>query len=316
MTFLSPHRLVALAGVAVLALAYLALSRRRRHYAVRFTNLDLLSSLAPRRPGWRRHLSAAGVLAGLVVLVVGFAQPVRPERVPKRGATVVLVLDVSLSMGATDVSPSRIAAAQEAAGDFVAMLPPAIRLGLVVFDANARVLVPPGQDRASVIRAIENLTLGRGTGTGEAVFAALGSIEGFTGDSDADDDPAARVVLMSDGHQTTGRPLDAAGDAAEEAGVAVWTIAYGTDHGSILVDGERTAVPSDPPAMRDLAAATGGRSFAAASAAELAGVYEDIGSTIGHTTEEREYTATLVGIALALLAAASGAGLLWSARFL
>jgi Ca-activated chloride channel family protein len=318
-SFLAPERLLLLWGVGALALAYLVLARLRRHYAVRFTNLNLLASLAPRRPGWRRHLPAAATLGALLLLVVGFARPVRAERVPKKGGIIVLAVDVSGSMGASDVAPSRLQAAQGAAGDFVRRLPGAVRLGFVAFDATARVLVAPTTDRAQVIQAIEALELGTGTATGEGVFAALGSIAAAGGKAEGkeDEDPLARIVMMSDGRQTTGRPLSMAWRAAKSAVVPVWTIAFGTDEGTItLQDGQEMRVPADRPAMRALAQETDGKFFEAESAAELSRVYKGIGSAIGYVTEEREYTASFVGLALVLLAAAALGGLWWSARFL
>ena len=319
MTFLSPERLWLLLGVAAVIAAYVVLQRRRRHYAVRFTNLELLAAIAPKRPGWRRHVAAASLLAALATLVVGFARPTRAERVPKEEAMVMLAIDVSASMQAVDVTPSRIAAAQKAASEFADQLPPRFQLGLVAFDGNARVLVPPTTDHASVTAAIRRLQLGPRTAAGEAVYAALDAIEAATTSTTkpaALTKSAARIVLMSDGVTTTGRPVSQAAAAAKEAGVPVSTIAFGTDTGTVTIGGETIPVPVDRPSLQELAADSGGTFFEAASGKELSAVYRDIGTTIGYATERHEVTAAFTGLALLLAAAGMVAGLVWGGRLL
>ena len=170
MTFLSAARLWLLLGVAALAVAYVLVQTRRTAYTVRFTNLELLGTVAPKRPGWRRHAVAGVFLASITVFVLAFAQPARDEQVPRERATVIMAIDTSLSMEATDVAPNRLEAAQLAALDFVEVLPDKINLGLVTFNGNAVVRVPPSTDREPVIRAIENLELGEATAIGEAIF--------------------------------------------------------------------------------------------------------------------------------------------------
>ncbi|MGH9000435.1 MAG: VWA domain-containing protein [Acidimicrobiia bacterium] len=312
MSFLAPERLALLLVVAALVGAYLMVSRRRRGYAVRFTNLELLASLAPRHPAWRRHVPAAAALAALAFLVVGSARPTRAERVPQKTATVVLAVDVSVSMSATDVEPDRLTAAREAAADFTRELPARIRLGLVAFDGSARVLVAPTTDRRSVLTAIEGLYLGPGTATGEAVFASLATI----GEAAAEtpDDPAARIVLMSDGKLTMGRSAESAMDAAQEANVPVSTIAFGTDDGTVVISGELIPVPVDRDALEEMAEATGGAFFEAASGDELEEVYAGIGSTVGFEVVQREITAVFVTVAAALLALSTIGSLLWTSR--
>ena len=145
MTFLAPSRLWLLLAIAALAIAYVILQSRRRHYAARFTNLDLLASVAPRHPGWRRHVAAAAIGLGLVALIVGIARPVRDEKVPSDEAVVMLVVDVSASMEATDVAPSRLQAAQEAAARFVKGVPDKFQVGLISFDESTHVLATPAR---------------------------------------------------------------------------------------------------------------------------------------------------------------------------
>jgi Ca-activated chloride channel family protein len=316
MTFLAPGRLVLLLGVAALAAAYVVLQRRRRHYAVRFTNLELLASVAPRRPGWRRHLPAAAMGLALVALVVGLARPARDERVPIEHATVMLVLDTSVSMNATDVEPTRLAAATSAAQKFVRGLPARLRVGLVTFDRTPRVLAAPTDDHGAVEQSLAQVTTGPGTAAGEAIYAALDSIKASdaTAGQARNDVPTAAIVLLSDGVTTVGRPVDEAAAAAAEQRVPVMTIAFGTQTGTVTVEGRTIPVPSDPASMAAVAETTGGRVFEASSASELRSVYDDIGSRVGYTVEQREIGMTFAAAAAALLVLALVGALVWTGR--
>ena len=317
LTFLAPGRLWLLLGVAGLVVAYAVLQQRRRHYAVRFTNLELLAAVAPRRPGWRRHVAAGTLLAALAVLTVGYARPTRAERVPREEATVVLAIDTSVSMAATDVVPSRLAAAQRAATDFVGHLPARFQLGLITFDGVAQVVVPPTVDRQAVSSAIDRIELGPRTAAGEAVFAALEVVaEASAAGAREGKDIPARIVLMSDGATNTGRPVVDAAAAAKAAKVPISTIAYGTDAGTVTILGRIISVPVDRDALQQLADMTDGKAFTAASGEELAAVYRDIGTSIGYTTERREATALFAGLALVLAFAGVAAGLVWGGRVL
>lgn len=328
MTFLSPGRLWLLLGVTALAGVYVVLQRRRRHYAVRFTNLDLLASVAPRRPGWRRHVPAAAMVLALGVLVVGLARPAREVQVPIEQATIMLVVDASVSMEATDVEPTRMAAATDAAQEFVKGLPEGLRIGLVAFDRSARVLAAPTSDYASVERSLLQITTGPGTAAGDAIFTALDAIavaEGTTpngGTASPTPTPApdakntAAIVLLSDGVTTVGRPIEEAAAAASERRVPVMTIAYGTPTGVVTVNGRLIPVPADPESMAVLAETTGGTAFEAFSADELRRVYEDIGTRVGFETKTQEVGMTFVGVATALLIAALVGALLWTGRIL
>jgi Ca-activated chloride channel family protein len=316
-TFLAPGRLWLLAGVAALAAAYLVLERRRRHYALRFTNLDLLASVAPRRPGWRRHLPAAAMALALATIVVGLARPARDERVPRDEATVMLAVDTSVSMNATDVAPTRMQAAVAAAREFVDELPARFRLGLVAFDQTARVLAPPTTDRVLVRRWLERLAPGPGTAAGEAVFAALDAIAASrSGPPSGGEAPAAAIVLLSDGVTTVGRPAEVAAYAAADQAVPVSTIAFGSDAGTIELRGRTVRVPADRETMTEVAETTGGDFFEAASGEELRTIYGDIGTRVGYTTERREIGMALVGGAAGLLFAALAAALVWTGRVL
>lgn len=330
MTFLEPGWLLLLAGVGALAAAYLVLQARRRHYAVRFTNLDLLSTIAPKRPGWRRHLPAAAVALGLSALVVSLARPVHEVQVAKDEATIMLVLDVSKSMDATDVAPSRIAAATAAASDFIDSLPDGFDVGLVVFDSTARVLSTPTRDHAALIDALATVDTRPATAAGDGLHAALEAIEvaQTTGDAAAADDeasddaagddeaPSASIVLLSDGFTTVGMPLEEATAEAAEAGVPVSTITYGTAEGTLEVDGEIVEVPPDTESMEEVAAETGGTAFTATSSDELSAVYEDIQARVGYDTEEQEVSRVFLAAGLVSVILAAGAALVWTGRFL
>ena len=320
-TFLAPVWLWLLLAAAALLVLYLVVQLRRRAYAVRFANLELLGRLVPRRPGWRRHLAFALLLLGLVSLTTAMAKPTKDTRVPRDRATVMMAIDVSLSMRAEDVAPNRLEAAQAAAKEFVGLLPPRINLGLVTFSGTANVAVAPTTDRASVLRAIDTLELAERTAIGEAIFSCLDAIKTFQAQLQGQDGTEegaapARLVLMSDGSNTWGRSPEQAVGAAKQGEIPVSTIAFGTDEGYIELEGDRVAVPVNHEQLRGIADGTGGSYYAAASAEELASVYRDLGSQIGYTTERREVTTWFVGTGLLLAFAAAGLSLAWSNRLL
>jgi len=312
LTFGAPLRLLLLLAVAAVAAAYLLVQRRRPAYAVRFTDLDLLASVAPKNPGWRRHLPAALLVGALALMTGAFAKPAAAVQVPREAATVVVALDTSLSMQADDVSPTRFAAAQEAATAFVASLPKTFDVGLVSFSGTAGVVVAPTEDHAAVSTAIRSLTLGQGTAIGEAVAASVAAA-GQVATAGQEAAPT-RVVLLSDGTNTQGRAVSDGVSLATKAGIPVSTIAYGTAEGTVTVQGRSVSVPVDGPALAQLAQATGGRSYTAQSSDELSEVYADIGDQVGTTTEHREVSATFAGFGLLLALGAAGTSLAWSPR--
>ncbi|MEY2436233.1 MAG: Ca-activated chloride channel [Acidimicrobiaceae bacterium] len=320
MDYLEPSRLWFLFGVIALAAIYLAVQQRRHQYAVRFTNVALLDAVVPKRPGWRRHVTALAFLAAIAATVVAFARPTHDVKVPREKATVVLAIDTSLSMDATDVSPSRIDAAKSAAVQFLDAVPGTINVGLVSFDGAARVAVEPTTDRSKVRKAIDRLQLHQGTAIGEAIFASLDAIGSVKAQTDSVDETVpARIVLMSDGETTVGRANDDAVTAANTAQVPVSTIAFGTDHGEIVIpgpDGGPVSVPVNKSALNDIADSTGGSFFSAASEAQLAKVYADIGSSIGFTLEPREITMWFVGAALIAMMVTASLSLAWTNRLL
>ena len=229
----------------------------------------------------------------------------------------MLTLDVSASMTATDVAPSRLAAAQASAKAFVAELPEGLQVGLVTFSQDARLAVPPTTDRAALVSAIDRMQVGAGTATASGIELALSAISGVPADESGARAPAA-VVLMSDGSPTLGvgglEPADsvaAAADKARQAGVPVTTIAFGTPDGTVRVQGRTIPVPYDPEAMAAIAEATGGRTFTAESAGELASAYDEIGGSVGYDVETVELTAWFAALAFVLAALAAVAAMAW-----
>lgn len=327
MNFASPWWLLGLLVVGGLVGGYLWLLRRRRRDVVRFTNLELLETVVPKRPGRLRHLPAVALIAALAVLTVALAGPQAIAKVPRNRATVMLVIDVSLSMKATDVAPTRLAAAQAAAKQFADQLTPGVNLGLVSFAGTAAVLVSPTTDRTAVKTAVDGLQLAESTATGEAIFTAMQSIDSFSrtlsgGPDETGRPPPARVVLLSDGTQTVPGPdgeneprgsFTAAADA-QARGMPVSTISFGTDYGTIELDGGRTPVAVDDASMERIAQLSGGRFFTAATESELRAVYSDLSEELGY--EEREVDASrpwMVG-GFVLLIGGLGAGILLGRR--
>jgi Ca-activated chloride channel family protein len=243
---------------------------------------------------------------------MAFARPARAVQVPRETATVMLAIDVSQSMRATDVQPTRLKAAQRAVRAFVDSLPTRFRLGLVAFAGNAQVLVPPTHQRDLVRQAVTNLQLQQQTAIGEAIFASIGAIENSP--LDKGQRPPARIVLLSDGATNAGRPNAEAAAAAKKKGIRVSTIAFGTDSGTVVVQDEVVPVPADRDALRRIADETGGRFATAATEHDLRQTYQDLGSRLAEVTRKREVTVWFVGAALIFAFAAAGASLAWTSR--
>jgi Ca-activated chloride channel family protein len=318
MTFQAPWWLLALLAVAAVVALYVVLQLRRARYAARFTNVALLGSVVPKRPGWRRHSAFAALALGLAALVTSLAVPSTEVRVPRERATVIMAVDVSLSMRARDIEPDRFSAMQIAAKEFVEVLPARINLGLVSFAGTAATVVTPTTDRGQVTTAIDNLQLAESTAIGDAIFTSLTAIQNYQSSLDEGgvELPPARIVLLSDGYSTVGREATQAIDAANGAEVPVSTIAFGTDYGTLDLDGETVPVPVDRATLEEIAKETGGSYSEAASAAELEQVYEDLGSQIGYTTEAQDISPWFVrgGLLFAFLGVV--ASLLWTNRLL
>lgn len=311
--FLSPWWLLALLPVLAVAGVYVWRQLHRRAFAVKFTNVDLLRSLVPKGIGARRHVAAGAFLLSLLVLAFGMARPSVDHKEPLERATIMLAIDVSLSMDATDVAPTRIDAAKSAAKDFVKELPQAYNVGLVSFAKSANVLVSPTKERNAVLQAIDTLQLQEATATGEAVFTSLDAIRSVPADG-ANGVPPARVVLLSDGFRTAGRSIEDAAAAASSANIPVSTIAFGTDDGTVRIGNQLQQVPVDRASLQKLAQTTKGQYYEAASKDQLKKVYADMGSSIGYKTQPKEVTQWYLGLGFLLALAAAGLSLLWGSR--
>ncbi|MDX8140838.1 VWA domain-containing protein [Lentzea sp. BCCO 10_0061] len=307
--FVAPWWFLLLLAVGLLTAGYVVAQRVRRKRVLRFTNLELLEKVAPKRERWSRHVPAAFLLAALALLTVALAGPTSEQRVPRNRATVMLVVDVSLSMKATDVKPSRLEAAQVAAKSFAEGLTPGINLGLISFAGSATVLVAPTTDRAAVTQSIDGLKLAQSTATGDALVAAMASIDSFGKVvGGAEGPPPARIVLMTDGKETVGtrKAFDAAEDA-KKAGTPISTISFGTEDGVVDIEGRTQSVPVDDDSMKEIAKISGGEFFKAASAEELRRVYDTLGEQIGYEKKQADASKPwlLLGTMTAMFAAAA-----------
>ncbi len=319
--FTAPAWFLLLVVVAALVVGYLWVQRRRHRHTMRFSNLELLERVAPKRQGWPKHVPMALLGVALVLLTVGLAGPTAEQRIPRNRATVMLTMDVSLSMKAEDVRPSRFAAAKRAAKEFADKLTPGINLGLVSFAGTATVMVMPTTDRASVKQAIDSLQLSEATATGDGIKAAMSAIEAFGRMvGGAKGPPPARIVLMADGGQTIPRELDAPrgaytqAKAAETAGVPISTISFGTKYGTIRIQGQRQEVEVDDEAMRRIAELSGGEFHKAASAQQLRQVYDTLQKQIGYETKRTDASKSWLVLGTLAAIVAAGVALLLGQR--
>lgn len=315
MSLASPLWLLLLVPVGLLAAVYLWQQRRRSEYAVRFATLPMLETLLPRRPGWRRHLPGVLLLLCFAALSVAAARPQVQAQVPRERATVIVVVDVSLSMQATDVSPDRITAARAAAKRFIEGLPDGFNVGVVAFAGTAAVLDAPGPDHGAAVAALDRLELAEGTAIGDGVLTSLAQIKGLGAGTSGDAGPVpGQVVLLSDGTNTVGSSLERAATSAAADDVPVSTIAYGTPSGTVNLDGQTIPVPVDVDALASLADATGGRGYEAETADQLSQVYDDIRSSIGFRAEQRDVSSYAAAVALLLGLLGAALSLRWFAR--
>jgi len=306
LAFMDPGRLLILLVIPLIVLGYVFASRRKNRRGMRFTNTSMLDVVVPRQSQWRRHLAVALSLLSLITLTAAFARPKTEVQVPRERATVVLVLDASQSMQATDVAPTRLAAAKEAAADFVGQLPEKYNVSVVSMAGSASILVPPTTQHDTVENAINSIQLQDSTAIGEGIATGLRALQQAPKDPDKPDSVApGAMVLLTDGANTAGRAPQQAAVEAKAAGVPIYTIAYGTENGYVDLDGKREPVPVDHDQVREVAELSGGEYFAAASADQLKKVYENIGSEVGYEKAEREVTSRFAGygLALAVLAA-------------
>jgi Ca-activated chloride channel homolog len=305
-SFLSPARLLILLIIPLLVLGYVFATRRKNRRGMRFTNTSMLDVVVPKQSQWRRHVAVVLSLLSLITLTAAFARPKTQVEVPRERATVVLVIDASQSMQATDVKPTRLDAAKKAAIDFVRQLPEKFNVSIVSMAGSAAILVPPTTAHNTVETAINSIQLQDSTAIGEGISTALRALQQAPQDPKNPNSVApGAIVLLSDGSNTAGQaPLQAAGEA-KAAKVPIYTIAYGTENGYVDLDGKRQPVPVDHEEMQQIAQQTGGEYFTAATPDQLKKVYTNIGSAVGYEKADREVTARFAGygLAFAVLAA-------------
>ena len=318
MTFDWPLALIGLLVVPALIALYVLRERRRTEYAARFTTPGLLPNLVDSAPGWRRHLPLALLLVALAAMVVGVARPHASVSVQREEATVILVIDTSLSMRADDVKPTRLFAARKAARAFVAEMPKKFRVGIVGFSGRAYVALPPTDDRTLVPTALASLRPGEGTSLGDAVALATQLGQRQRG-SDGTIPPTA-ILVISDGTQLSGRTEPgAAALKAKSLHIPVNAILLGTQDGVIevpLVGGFKAQirVPPNPETLKTITGVTGGQLFISPDDPRLRQIYEKLGSRLGHRTQTREITDYFAGGSAALLFVGGALSALWFRR--
>jgi Ca-activated chloride channel family protein len=303
--FLAPQRLWLLLLIPALVVLYLLMVQRKRA-RTRQVGRTMLDLVIPRETPWRRHLAVGLSILSLLTLTLAFAKPKDQVLVPRERATIVVTIDVSLSMEAADVDPNRLEAAKAGADAFVTSLPPKFNVSLVSFAGTATTLVPPTLDRGAVTAAINSLQLQPSTAIGEGIYTSLAALAQVPPDpADPKAVVPARIVLLSDGKTQVGRPADQAAKVARDQKVPIYTIAYGTENGFIEVSGRREPVPVDHAELARVAKISGGEAYSAASAGELKEVYKDIGSSVGKEKVDKEVTSRYAGFGLgfAILAA-------------
>jgi len=311
-SFSAPISLLWLLAIPILIGLYAYAGRRRRRAAARFANPALVPNLVPHSPGWRRHVPSAFVLASLAVLVVGIARPHVVRDVTRNEATIILAIDTSRSMAATDVEPSRFAAARAEAEAFLETVPDEYSVGIVSFATSADPVLPPTLDREAARVALRELRLGSGTALGTAVTRAvdiaLGRREEEAPPTQQGERSPAAVLVLSDGAQTSGevRPLSAA-QRARRLGVPVSAVAVGTGQAVVEVPlpgglKQRVVVPPEPLALRQIAQATGGKFVPSPGTGSLDSVYEELGTRLAKDRKQVEVTSAFAaGGALLLL---------------
>ena len=333
MTFLAPQALLLLTLVPLFAAVYIWMQRRRRRYALRYASVALVRDAVGKGPGIRRHVPPALFLLALAAMGLAVARPQATVPVTEDLGTVVLAVDTSGSMQATDVSPNRMEATKEAVRRFVEAQPDGVEIGIVSFSDAGAVLQPPTEDRDDVLRTIDRLRPQQGTNIGGGLAAALDAIAQAadttrTGPTappsptpaagaaqEAEAPPPASVVLVSDGESNTGPPpLDVAREAAA-AGVRVYTVGIGTAQGITLrVNGQSILTRLDEAALRGMAELTGGRYLSAQDEAQLTEVYDELAREQQVAEREVEVTFAMAAGALLLSVVGGALSLLWFNR--
>jgi Ca-activated chloride channel family protein len=346
-TFLWPEALWLLAVVPLLALAYLALLARGRRAAVRYANLSLVREAMAATPAWKRHLPPLLFLVSIALMIAAVARPAALVTLPSQHQTIILAMDVSGSMRATDVQPNRLAAAQSAAKAFVDEVPDEVRLGVVSFAATASVVQAPTHNREDVHAAIDRFQLQRGTAIGSGILVSLatlvpdGSVDvasllygreppaGTGRDQDPQKKPkeakpvppgslgSAAIILLTDGQRTTGPDALEAAKMAADRGVRVFTVGIGTLKGEVIgFEGWSMRVKLDEETLKSIANVTRGEYFYAGTAEDLKKIYQSLNTRLVMEKKETEVTALFAAAAAALAMLAAALSLAWFNRIL
>jgi Ca-activated chloride channel family protein len=320
--FAHPWFFLLLIGVAALAAYYVYVQIARRKRILRFANMEMLESIAPKRPNrWLRYLSAILLLCSLVMLTIAMAGPRNDVRVPRNRAVVMLVIDVSQSMRATDVEPSRLVAAEEAAKQFADQLTPGINLGLIAYAGTATMLVSPTTNREPTKLALDKLQLADRTATGEAIFTALQAIStvgAVIGGGKEGENPPGHIVLMSDGKETVPSNPDnpkgafTAARTAREQQIPISTVSFGTPYGYVEINDQRQPVPVDEETLKKIAELSDGNHYSAENLQQLKEVFTQVQDQIGFETVKGDASVGWLRLGSLLLAVAAVTALLFN----
>jgi Ca-activated chloride channel family protein len=321
--------------VPVLIMVYILMQRRRQKYALRYASLSLVKEALGRGPGMRRHIPPIIFLIGLTAMIIALARPAATVILPSQQGTVILTIDVSGSMRAEDLKPTRLEAAKEAARTFVEKQPSNIRIGIVSFSESAALVQAPTQDREAVLAAINRLTWQRRTAIGSGILASLDAIFEKPGEnkSTSPQDPLmspapepepvpapvppgtfapAIIVLLSDGQSNTGPPPLEIIEQASNRGVRVYTIGIGNPEGTILrLEGWMMRVRLDEETLKSIAEKTDAKYYKADNETDLRQIYQNLGTQLVFKPEQTELTAAFTAFAAVLVIIAGLLSLLW-----
>ncbi len=328
MEFTWPFMLILLLIVPVLIAIYLWVQHRRQRYALRYANLSLIKEAMERGPGFRRHVPPLLFLGAITVMIIAMARPIAVVTLPTQQGTVILTIDVSGSMNADDMKPSRIEAAKAAARSFVDRQPDGVQIGIVSFSDSASVLQPPTSEREKALAAIDRLNADGGTAIGSAIKTSLDTLIGKPASNTPDITPAPAdatvptgsynsgiIVLLTDGENTWGPPPMDAAQVAANQGVRIYTVGVGSPDGSVLhINGQNIRAGLDETTLKNIAQLTGGKYYNATSETDLRTIYENLSARLVLKTERTELTAGFTSLAAILSLVAGIVSLFWFNR--
>ena len=339
MTFEWPEALLMLVALPLLVAGYLYLLKRKKRQAIRYSSLALVRAAIGAGPSWRRHVPPALLLAALAAMIVAVARPAAFVTLPTNHETVILAMDVSGSMRATDVEPTRLAAAQAAAKQFIAEVPQSVKIGIVAFAGTATVAQAPTRNKEDLVAAIDRFQLQRATAIGSAIIVSMATlfpdggydVSSFIYERQSQRLPpkanyrpmppgsyaSAVIILLTDGQRTAGPDSLEAARLAADRGVRIYTVGVGTPQGSIVgIEGWSMRVRLDEDTLKGIADLTRGEYFYAGSAPDLKKVYRSLNSRFVLETKKTEVGALFTAAAAALVVLASALSLAWFGRIL